>query len=152
MRDNPNGTISLYLTYQPCNKSTQTGNTVPNQSCCDVLETIVGQRLRNNGRNINLCVKAANTRRLSLTKEKGNNNETLRQNAVAGIKKLMQVEGVNVSAMTPEDWGYLLSLTKDFESRQDLDKSVQNIFDKIQHEIDQSEIGDLENRVDSIQL
>jgi hypothetical protein len=117
-----------------------------------VLETIVGQRLRNNGRNINLCVKAANTRRLSLTKEKGNNNETLRQNAVAGIKKLMQVEGVNVSAMTPEDWGYLLSLTKDFESRQDLDKSVQNIFDKIQHEIDQSEIGDLENRVDSIQL
>jgi hypothetical protein len=116
-----------------------------------VLETIVGQRLRNNGRNINLCVKAANTRRLSLTKETGN-NETLRKNAVAGIKKLMQVEGVNVSAMTPEDWDYLLSLTKDFESRQDLDKSVQNIFYKIQHEIDQAEIGDLENRVDSIQL
>ena len=131
VKANPNGTITLYLTYQPCNKSTQTENTKSNQSCCDVLETIVRERLRNNGRNIKLCVKAANTRRLSLTKEKGN-NETLRQNAVAGIKKLMQVEGVNVNAMTPEDWGYLLSLTKDFESRQDLDKSVQNIFDKIQ--------------------
>jgi hypothetical protein len=82
-----------------------------------------------------LCVKAANTRRLSFTKETGI-NETLRKNAVSGIEMLMQVEGVNVSGMTPEDWGYLLSLTEDFESRHDLDKSVQNIFD----EIDQEEI------------
>ena len=102
VEENPNGgTITLYLPYQPCNKSTQTGNTVPNQSCCDVLKTIV-KRLRKNRRNINLCVKAANTRRLSLTKEKGN-NEKLRKNAVDGIKMLMQVKGVNVSGMTPED-------------------------------------------------
>jgi hypothetical protein len=161
VEENPNGgTITLYLPYQPCNKSTQTGNTVPNQSCCDVLKTIV-KRLRKNRRNINLCVKAANTRRLSLTKEKGN-NEKLRKNAVDGIKMLMQVKGVNVSGMTPEDWGYLLSLTEDFESRQDLDKSVQNILDEIQDESDQDEsdqdesgqdeMGHVKKSFDSMQL
>jgi pyrimidine deaminase RibD-like protein len=155
---NPKGTITMYLTLQPCNRSTETANTKPNQSCCDILQTIVGQRLRNNGRNINLCVKAANTRRLSLIEETGN-NETLRQNAVAGITTLMQVEGVNVSGMTPEDWHYLLSLTNELqnrkdlevhEDRQDLDGCVQSIFDQIQDEIDQDEIDQDEMDQDEI--
>jgi hypothetical protein len=98
-----------------------------------------------------LCVKAANTRRVSLTKEtkETGNNETLRQNAVAGITTLMQVEGVNVSGMTQEDWHYLLSLTNELqnrkglevqEDRQDLDGCIQSIFDQIQDEIDQDEM------------
>jgi pyrimidine deaminase RibD-like protein len=91
VQDNPNGTITMYLTLQPCNRSTGK----PDQSCCDTLKTIVRQILRNNGRNINLCIKATNTNRLSQTEQ----DRTLLQNAERGIKQLMRIEGVNVSGM-----------------------------------------------------
>jgi hypothetical protein len=128
VRDNPNGTITMYLTLQPCNMSTgKTANTKPDQSCCDILKTIVRQRLRNNGRNIKLCIKATHTNRLHLTDQKPN----LRQNAERGIKQLMRIEGVNVSGMTPEDWDYLFSMTEYIPPRRDLDRDVQNIFERI---------------------
>jgi hypothetical protein len=96
-----------------------------------------------------LCVKAANTRRLSFTKETGI-NETLRKNAVDGIETLMQVERVNVSQMAQADWHYLLSLTNELENhadlevhggRKDLDGCVQNIFNQIQAKINKAKIN-----------
>ena len=87
-----------------------------------------------------MCVKPTNTCRLSLTKEKDKDDETLRENAVDGIKMLMKI-GVIFSGMTKEDWHYLLSLTNELENRedlevhdrrQDLDGCVQSIFDQIQ--------------------
>jgi hypothetical protein len=152
VKANSNGTITLYLTYQPCNKSTgKTAGTDPNQSCCATLKNIYQNILQKH--TISLCVKAANTRRLIVRDEDSNDskededekidevkdsedekNEKRRKNAVRGIKRLMRI-GVNVGGMTPEDWGYLLSLTKDFEGRHDLDKSVQDIFSKIQVQV-----------------
>jgi hypothetical protein len=141
---NPNGTITLYLTLQPCNKSTIIGGaafTPPDKTSCETLTAIVNEILL--PRNISLCVKAANTSRLSLTPEDDANDEILRQNAVAGIEMLMQV-GVKFSGMTEEDWKYLLSFTDVLEgyehlavhgNRQHLDASVQNIFDQIQAQI-----------------
>ena len=107
---NPNGTITLYLTYQPCNKSTSiegTANTPKDKTCCETLKKTFNKILL--PKKITLCVKAANTCRLSLTEETDKDDETLRQNAVAGIEMLMGI-GVNVSRMAPEDWHYLLSL------------------------------------------
>ena len=155
VKANSNGTITLYLTYQPCNKSTgKTAGTDPNQSCCATLKNIYQNILQKY--TISLCVKAANTRRLIVRDEDANDskededekidevkdseyvkNEKRRKNAVRGIKRLMRI-GVNVGGMTPEDWGYLLSLTEDFEGRHDLDKSVQDIFSQIQVQINQA--------------
>jgi hypothetical protein len=141
---NPNGTITMYLTIQPCNESTSTGgrlNTPAKKSCCETLKTIFNDILW--PKNITLCVKPTNTCRLSLTTEKVPNDEILRQKAVAGIEMLMGI-GVNVSGMTREDWHYLLSLTNELENnedlevhedRQDLDGCVQNIFNQIQDQI-----------------
>ena len=127
VQDNPNGTITMYLTTQPCNKSTsETENTNPVQSRCDILKTIVREVLRKNGRNIKLSIKAAHTNR-SLTEQ----DTTLRQNAERGIKQLMRIEGVNVSGMTPEDWDYLFSMTEYIPPRRDLDRDVQSIFERI---------------------
>jgi hypothetical protein len=142
VKANPKGTITLYLTYQPCNKSTRTAITPEEKTCCETLTTVRGILPPE----ITLCVKAANTRRLSLIPAINENDDILRQNAVAGIKMLMQV-GVNVSGMTREDWHYLLSLTNELENRQDLevhegrqhlDGCVQNIFNQIQDQINQA--------------
>ena len=138
---NPNGTITMYLTIQPCNMSTSIEgrpNTPANKTCCKTLKEIFTDGILRQ-RKIKLCVKATNLCRLSLAEEKGN-DETLRKNAVNGIKSLMKI-GVIFSGMTKEDWHYLLSLTNELENRedlevhdrrQDLDGCVQSIFDQIQ--------------------
>jgi hypothetical protein len=133
VQDNPNGTITLYLTYQPCNKSTSIGGT-PNspaeKSCCETLKTIFNE-IRKRPKNIRLCVKATNLCRLSLIKEKDKDDEHLRENAVNGIKSLMEF-GVIFSGMTPTDWNYLYGLAEiDINPRNDLDESVENIFNQI---------------------
>jgi hypothetical protein len=148
VKANPNGSITLYLTLQPCHQTTSilgTANTPANKTCCETLRTIFEDILQ--PKNIWLCVKAANTCRLSLIPAINANDDILRQNAVAGIQMLMQVIGVNVSGMIREDWHYLLSLTNELENRQDLevhegrqhlDGCVQNIFNQIQHQINQA--------------
>ncbi|CAB3995804.1 predicted protein [Paramuricea clavata] len=129
VKANQNGTITLYLTYQPCNKSTEgTANTPADKTCCETLTTVFEGILRQN--NISLCVKAANTSRLSLTKETDAVKEKLRNNAVEGIKELMRI-GVNISEMTPEDWDYLVTMTEDFLPRRHLDKTVQSVLERI---------------------
>jgi hypothetical protein len=146
VKANSNGTITLHLT-----STGKTAGTDPNQSCCATLTNIYQNILQKH--TISLCVKAANTRRLKVKNEDANDaeenvdkeidevkdsenekNEKRRKNAVRGIKRLMRI-GVNVGGMTPEDWGYLLSLTEDFEGRHDLDKSVQDIFSQIQIQV-----------------
>jgi hypothetical protein len=155
---NPNGTIAMYLTIQPCNMSTSIEgrpNTPANKTCCKTLKEIFTDGILRQ-RKIKLCVKATNLCRLSLIKEKDKDDETLRENAVNGIKSLMEI-GVKFSGMTQEDWHYLLSLTDELENREDLevhegrkdlDASVQSVFDEIyktcmrltQDEIDEDEI------------
>ena len=150
VKANPKGTITLYLTLQPCNMSTSIKgrtNTPKDKTCCKTLTKIFIDILL--PKKITLCVKATNTCRLSLIKETDKDDETLRQNAVAGIEMLMGI-GVNVSGMTQEDWHYLLSLTNElenradlevYEGRQDLDTSVHKIFDQIQAKINQATIN-----------
>ena len=131
--DNPEGTITIYLTYQPCNKSTQTERTDPEKSCCDTLEKIVTEILRADGREIDLCVKATHTRNLSLKKNKDKAYEPLRVKGIKGIKELMKVEGVTVSGITQKDWDYLFTLTEDNEDRKLLDQKVESTFRKIEN-------------------
>ena len=143
--ENPEGTITIYLTYQPCNKSTETERTDPAKSCCDTLEKIVTEILRAHGRKIDLCVKATHTRNLSLEKNKDEKYDRLRVRGVEGIKELMKIEGVTVNGMTQKDWDYLytltdlltlndlLTLTKDNKDRELLDQKVKSTFRKIEN-------------------
>ena len=132
--DNREGTITIYLTYQPCNKSTEKN---PKKSCCDTLEKIATEILRADGRKIDLCVKATHTRNLSLKKNKDKAYEPLRVKGIKGIKELMKVEGVTVSGITQKDWDYLFTLTEDNEDDNDnedrklLDQKVESTFRKI---------------------
>ena len=140
--ENPEGTITIYLTYQPCNKSTKKN---PKKSCCDTLEKIVTEILRADGRKIDLCVKATHMRNLSLETNKDEEYEPLRVKGVKGIKELMKIEGVTVNGMTQKDWDYLytltdlltlndlLTLTKDNKDRELLDQKVESTFRKIEN-------------------
>jgi hypothetical protein len=168
VEDNPNGTITMYLTLQPCNKSTSikgTQKTKPDQSCCDILGNIFKNTLQKDGRNVNLCVKAAHTNRLRRSDEDNEDDELdkddehdeddenklenkLEKNAVDGIKQLMQ-DGVNVKEMTQKDWrDYLFAMTnpdvhvpREYDARRkDLDESVQETFTKIQTQVNQHQL------------
>jgi hypothetical protein len=68
----------MYLTLQPCNKSTSikgTQKTKPSQSCCNILGNIFKNTLQKDGHNINLCVKAAHTNRLRRSDEDNEDDE-----------------------------------------------------------------------------
>ena len=129
--ENPKGTITMYLTLQPCNESTSaegTTGTWPNHSCCKTLKNIF-ETLKKNGKSISLRIKVTHPNHLSTSKEKKPNHEELRQNAVRGIKDLMNA-GVQVSAMDREDWGYLFSMTVN-QSRDELDHEIRGVLQKI---------------------
>ncbi len=121
--------ITVYLTCQPCNKSTrETSGTKPDQSCCEILENVYSQELK--PKNISLCIKATHTLQL----DENATNRKLRKNAICGIQNLMK-SGVTVSGMTKEDWEYLFTLTSarnpDDDRRNTLDASINKTFAEI---------------------
>ena len=147
------GTITIYLTLQPCNKSTTTGTkgTPTDQSCCETLKEIFTNRLQQ--KNIKLYVKPTNLCRLEVKDrdvddnederthdddedDKDNTmdeNEHLRRNAVRGIKMLMR-HHVNVIEMTTKDWEYLFGMTE-LAVRQQRDREIQEILNRIEDQI-----------------
>ncbi len=123
--------ITLYLTYQPCNKST----TDREKSCCDVLKEVYSKVLQ--PQSISLCIKATHSYRLDQKPAKEKSDEALRKNAISGIKQLIE-SGVNVSSMNEEDWTYLFRLTSanipgadDLKNRKSLDETIKGIFEKL---------------------
>ena len=126
----PNGTITMYLTLQPCNKSTSikgTEGTPPNKSCCDTLKTVSKKILTK--KKTRLRIKVTHVNRLSTLKANKPNDEKLRKNAVEGIKKLMDA-GIEISAMNQKDWDYLFSMTMK-KPRDELDQEIQDILKDI---------------------
>ena len=118
----------MYLTLQPCNESTSingTEGTPPKKSCCNTLvnvkKTLPGE--------IRLHIKVTHTNRLRTSKALGGDDETLRQDAVVGIKKLMNAD-IEVSAMNRDDWGYLFSMMLN-PARNELDNEIKDILGKI---------------------
>ena len=127
--------ITLYLTYQPCNKSTaKTQGTKPDQSCCEILRNLYSDVLEQ--QNIRLCIKVTHTRRLEQTRVTKGSDEVLRKNAVRGIQQLKE-RGINISGMNEEDWEYLFGLTRannpGDDNRGTLDETINAIFAEILH-------------------
>ena len=126
------GTITMYLTLQPCNKSTTsnpegTRATPAAKSCCETLIQIFKNILRDNDKKIGLCVKVTHTNNLGPEQPKGKYIE-LRRNAETGIKDLKE-SGVSVERMTDVDWEYLFGLTSaSLPPRNDLHSTVGKIL------------------------
>ena len=140
IEENRNGTITMYLTLQPCNESTskETRCTRLGQSCCNTLKKI-SETLKENGKNISLHIKVTHTNHLSTSKENDDDHEESRQNAVKGIKNLMDERIIEFSAMDEEDWKNLFSMitgqppTEGYlgTSRAELDQEIQDILQTI---------------------
>ena len=127
--ENPKGTITMYLTLPPCNKSVSikgTKGTSPNKSCCDTLKNMYNKTLKDK---IELhIIKVTHPYRLRTSEAKGE-DETLRKRAMEGIKDLMDA-GIEVSAMDREDWGYLFSMTIQ-QPRDELDHEIRGVLHEI---------------------
>ena len=132
--NNDGGKITLYLTLQPCNESTKSKNTRPDQSCCETLADIYRKTLQ--GKKISLCVKVTHTCNLIL-KPKKDDHEHLIRHAVAGITALMLV-GVEVESMAKNDWEYLFGMTdvgvpqRLDQRRIELDETVEDTLTEIE--------------------
>ena len=131
------GTITIYLTYQPCNKSTTkkpegTQGTPPDKSCSETLTNIFTEKLT--GRNIKLCVKPSHLYRLT-SENLDTNDESLdkdlSEKAQEGIEMLIAA-GVTVDEMTSNDWKYLRDMTE--PPRQQLDDEIQKILNPIKQQ------------------
>ncbi len=131
MEGEENGTITMYLTLQPCNKSTSprgTEGTPADKTCCKTLKYIFKKILQHNHKEIGLCVKVAHTNHLGPGPENDDMHAQLRENAKTGIKKLKK-SGVSVERMTDVDWEYLFDLTSaSLPPRNDLDSTVGKIL------------------------
>ena len=123
--ENHDGTITLYLTYQPCNKSTGDTElgTRPNQSCCDILKRIYFDILQPKG--IRLRIKITHEFRLGRQQQGG--DKELRQKARAGIQELIR-SGITVSGMEENDWKYLF-LMIDGEDEPEYDEQRRQYLD-----------------------
>ena len=125
--------ITMYLTYQPCNKSiTRTQGTPPDQSCCDILRKVYTEILQ--PRNIGLSIKAAHAHYVLDHTPTSPQQQNLKTNAETGIRDLKR-SGVTVSGMVRNDWEYLFSLSSaNFQQddaqqlRTNLDGSVNSIL------------------------
>ena len=129
--NNNGGTITLYLTYQPCNKSVSlvgTKGTPPNKSCCETLVQIYNIILR--PRNISLHIKATHLYRFEPAIM---DHKILHQRAVQGVWNLLEINNGIVEHMTREDWNYLFSLIA-FDILQ-VDKQRQNLDQYIQQKL-----------------
>jgi hypothetical protein len=158
IRNHPGGTITMYLTLQPCNWSTTinpegTKVTRSNHSCCETLRKIFIKHLKESGGK--LCVKPTHLCRLEFKEDdaqhtekhvnhhgitQNDQDEHLRRNAVRGIKMLMR-NGAEVSAMTEGDWEYLFALTSENDAqrrrcRRDLDTEIERILRLIREQVE----------------
>ena len=126
-RSSRKGTITMYLTLQPCNESTSPGGTQAtpaDKSCCETLKYIFRRILQRKRKKIGLCVKVTHTNHLGPGRESDEMHVKLRENAEKGIKDLTE-SGVSVERMTDVDWEYLFGLTSvSLPPRNDLDYTV----------------------------
>ena len=153
INENPEGIITIYLTFQPCNLSTTlqgTEGTRSEHSCCETLRDIYLHKLQ--GKRVKLYVKPTHLCNLDEVKDvdardnrdhvphdgvtEGQEREHFRKNAVRGIKMLMR-NGITISAMTPNDWKYLRSMTVDDEAseRLQLDDEISKILEKARQQL-----------------
>ena len=134
--ENPKGTITMYLTLPPCNKSVSikgTKGTPADKSCCDTLKNMYNKTLKDK---IELRIKVTHPYRLSTSEAKGD-DETLRKRAMKGIENLMDAD-IRFSAMNKEDWDYLSSMTMEprdelgiMKPRVELDQEIERIVEHI---------------------
>ena len=157
--ENKGGTLTIYLTLQPCNWSTTikpegTKVTRSDHSCCKTLTDIVTELQKNE---VKLCVKPTHLCNLEIRDADINDDKDhephpddpnidaeakykhLQENAARGIKMLMKLNeennDVDVSAMTKVDWEYLRRIT-DIDIQQSMSDDECNQRKELDRHID----------------
>ncbi len=93
------GEITMYITMQPCNFSTNhTQGTPDKYSCCTFLHEIMEKLPKH----IKICIKPTHLCKAGWTGQTQEN-----KNAEDGLKGLMRNSRITFAAMTEDDWEYL---------------------------------------------
>ena len=98
----------MYITFQPCHKSVDTGGISPNYSCCDILESLMEEERNMLFEDVEIIIKSTNIYKAN-QKEKPNNTDQLNteiRNTLEGMYKLMNV-GIKCDKINGDDWNYL---------------------------------------------
>ena len=99
--------ITIYITFQPCHKSVNTRGTLPNYSCCDILESLVKEERNRLFEDVEIIIKP--THIYKATQEEASNGDQLNteiKNALDGMYKSMNV-GIKFDKINEDDWNYL---------------------------------------------
>jgi hypothetical protein len=100
------GEITMYITMQPCHRSTlETKGTSPTYSCCDILNEL----LEKLPQDIKLCIKPTHLCKAGWDKQRQKPTQERQEieNAEDGLKGLMRNPRITFAAMTKDDWEYL---------------------------------------------
>ena len=100
--------ITMYITFQPCHKSVNTGGTLPNYSCCDILESLMEEDSNGLFKGVEIIIKPTHIYKANQEEKACNSVQinTQIKNALKGMHKLMSV-GIKFDKMNEDDWNYL---------------------------------------------
>ena len=121
--------ITMYITFQPCHKSVNTGGTLPNYSCCDILESLMKEDSNGLFNDVEIIIKSTHIYKANQKKKtiKSRSDCMLNiqiKNALEGMHKLMNV-GIKFDRMNNDNWNYLRQqMVQDNEQFYPSDKRV----------------------------
>ena len=151
--------VTMYITMQPCHKSTRPGTqgTKDDWSCCDILIDLAKNELKD----VKIVIKP--THLLKADWDKTNKSEQDRElidNAKEGIKNLMRTDNITLSKMESVDWEFLFKLVEgqvqEEQERNSLDDEIGNFLTTCQNEVEaekeQKDIEPLRKRMDQTKL
>ena len=152
--DNAKNKITMYITMQPCHRSTlSTRGTSPTYSCCDILNELL-ERLP---QDINLCIKPTHLCKIGWNKQRQKTAQKKKEieNAEKGLKGLMRNSRITFAAMTEDDWNYLwehVNVPADYqpkvvEERKALDKEISKELAICKQAADENKIVDEMNKM-----
>ena len=117
--------ITLYITMQPCHKSTTGGTrgTRFKHSCCNTMIKLAKKHSSTNILIKPTHLSQAGSRKNGRLSPDGRSYDECIYNAEEGLENLMKVPNIEVSAMRNEDWSYLWSHV-DHPERNKLDQVI----------------------------
>ena len=98
--------ITMYITFQPCHNSVDTGATSPNYSCCNILESLMEEEKNRLFEDVKIIIKPTHTYKANQEHSDDDRLNTEISKALEGMNKLINV-GIKFDRMNDDDWNYL---------------------------------------------
>ena len=98
--------ITMYITFQPCHNSVDTGATSPNYSCCNILESLMEEEKNRLFEDVKIIIKPTHIYKANQEHSDDDRLNTEISKALEGMNKLINV-GIKFDRMNDDDWNYL---------------------------------------------